>query len=402
MMSLILLAKKNQDGSFSVSMRAGDLVNHAFVDFYDDISGNGYQRSEPQRSKRGRDIAEYMERCVQERLPPRLFEMTANARSNQLKRYINFDPLDENHNLGLLCINPQNDRWLSIIDGGTRLLGIENALAQSVIDENLTFDLRLFDGLSLAEEIAQFLLINEKQKRVRTDLSLRVVQRKLDDDELSEEEKRVLQTVVPESDSWKFEASRIAGIMNQRPDSPWKGLIQMPNDKVTRPVKLQAFFTSLKPILTEPDLDGQFERIRKQQKTQKTEVIVRVLINFWNAVRRANPQAYEEPQTNVLWGSIGVNSCHIALAPIILSLLRNNEPDLTEERFYRIVKDTLIADYQRWYSTPGSKPAETYPVKKGDMPRMTGAANYVRQAKELENEWRAAIHSDTHTGNVKL
>ena len=402
MFTLNLLAKKNQDGSYSVSMRARDLVDHAFVDFYDDVSGTGYQRSEPQRTKRGRDIADYMERCVQEGLPPRLFEITANARSADSKEYVRYEPLDDNGDLGILYITPVFDRWLSIIDGGTRLLGIENALAHSIIIDNLTFDLRLFQGLSIAEEIAQFLLINEKQKRVRTDLSLRVVQRKLDENELSDKEKRVLQTVVPESDSWKFEASRIAGQMNNNPNSPWKGLIQMPNDKVTRPVKLQAFLTSLRPILIEPDLDGQFERIRKQERSSKGDVVLKILMNFWSAVRRANPQAYDEPQTNVLWGSIGVNSSHMALAPIILSLLRSSEPDLTEERFYRMIQEGLVADYARWFTTPGTKPSDTYPGDKGDMPRMTGAANYVRLAKDLEKEWRAAIHAETHSGRIKL
>lgn len=399
---LTLLAKKNQDKSYSVSMRGGDLVQHAFVDFYDDISGNGYQRREPQRTRRGRDIAEYMERCVQEGLPPRLFEMTANTRRHSSKPYVKYEPLDENGGIGLLYITPPSSRWLSIIDGGTRLLGIEYALANSTITTDLTFDLRLFTELSLAEEIAQFLLINEKQKRVRTDLSLRVVQRKLDEDKLSEEEKRVLTTVVPESDSWKFEASRIAGMINSREDSPWKGLIQMPNDTVTRPVKLQAFFTSLRPLLIDPDLNAKYDDVRKLNREKKDELVTKVLINFWNAVRRANTPAHDEPQTNVLWGSIGVNACHMALAPIMLGELRTPQPDLTEERLYRMVRDGSIADYPRWFSTPGKKPPDTYPGEKGEMPRMTGAANYVRVAKELEKEWRSNLHSETRTVQIKL
>lgn len=399
---LTLLAKKNQDMSYSVSMSAGDLVSHAFVDFYEDVTGNGYQRREPQRTRRGKDIAEYMERCVQEKLPPRLFEMTANARNISSKQYVKFDPLDDEGGIGLLYISPPSSRWLSIIDGGTRLMGIENALANSTIQPDLTFDLRLFNGLSIAEEIAQFLLINEKQKRVRTDLSLRVVQRKLDEDKLSEEEKRVLTTVVPESDSWKFEASRIAGMINGRDDSPWKGLIQMPNDNITRPVKLQAFFSSLRPLLIDPDLNAKYDEVRKLNRERKDELVTKVLINFWNAVRRANSQAHDEPQTNVLWGSIGVNACHMALAPIILGELRTPQPDLTEDRLYRMVKDGSIADYPRWFSTPGKKPSDAYPGEKGEMPRMTGAANYVRVAKELEKEWRSNLHSETRTQRIKL
>jgi hypothetical protein len=67
-----------------------------------------------------------------------------------------------------------------------------------------------------------------------------------------------------------------------------------------------------------------------------------------------------------------------------------------------MIEGGLIADYSRWFSMTGSKPADLYPGNKGDMPRMTGAANYVRVAKDLEKEWRAAIHADTHTGRIRL
>lgn len=79
---------------------------------------------------------------------------------------------------------------------------------------------RLFDRLSVAEEVALFLLINEKQKRVRTDLGVRVVQRYLDDGELTDTETRILNTVVPESDQRRYEASRVAGRLNRDSDSP--------------------------------------------------------------------------------------------------------------------------------------------------------------------------------------
>lgn len=402
MSTLELLAKRNQDESYSVSIKAFDLVQYGFVDFYNDSTGAGYQRNEPQRNRRGREIAQYIERCVQEKLPPRLFELTANVRDKGLT---NFDPLDElNHpDLGFLTVSDPHAKSLSIIDGGTRLLGIENALAQSIIDRDVTFDVRLFVGLSTAEEVAQFLLINEKQKRVRTDLSLRVVQKMLDDGDLADEETRILQTVVPETESWRYEASRIAGMMNSHPRSPWKGLIQMPGDKVTRPVKLQAFFHSLKTILNEPDLDRYFEKIREQERAKtKAEVISTILRNFWNAVKSVNLQAFEEPQTNVLWGSIGVNACHMALAPILLSSLRSSQADLSEARFVRILDGTTVADFDQWFTQKGTRDADSYPRNKGELPKMTGAANYVRLAKILENEWRSSIHSDLHTGRITL
>jgi DGQHR domain-containing protein len=261
MKTVELLAKRNGDGSYSVSYPSGDLVSDALVDFYNERTGTGYQRNETLRSKRGREIEEYVRRCVTEQMEPKLFEMTANARIEASSwRY---DPLDDHGRVGFLIVKvPENEKWLSMIDGGTRLLGIENALAHNVISEKMTFDVRVFVGLTLAEEIAQFLLINENQKKVRTDLSLRVVQRQLDDGQLSDQEKRALETVVPDTDAWRYEASRIAAQMNADVDSPWRNRIQMPGD-VTRPLTLQAFFTSLKPILADPDIKTLLEQMEK-------------------------------------------------------------------------------------------------------------------------------------------
>ena len=401
---LDLYGKKNQDGSYSVSFRASDLAKNAFVDFYDDSTGRGYQRLESLRAKRGREISAYIERCVRDDLPPRLFELTANAR--QQPGSDPFDPIDEEHVMGILQLAASDEPWLSVIDGGTRLLGIENALAAGIISPQTTFDVRVFVNLSIGEEIAQFLLINEKQKRVRTDLSLRVVQRQLDDDSLGEHEMKILQTVVPESDSWKFEASRIVGWLNARLDSPWQGLIKMPNDSRTRPVKLQAFFSSLKPLLTNPDLVSVISNMEKSgtlPTKSRAEFIYRILVNFWSGVRDANPEAAAEPRTNVLWGSIGVNACHIGLAPILVTILRSPEPDVTGEAFLTMHKQSEVADYPYWFTKPGTqKPKDSYPGDKGEAPRMTGAANYGRLGKQLETQWRSALHATPKKSTVRM
>lgn len=400
MNTIELLAKQNQEGSYSVSMKAGDLIRFAFVDFYDDTTGNGYQRNESTRVTRGNQIRDYMQRCKKDDLPPRLFELTANARVDNKK--VEFDKLDDDGILGILSVRYQTQvPWLCMIDGGTRLLGIQKALADGIISPNNTFDIRLFTNLSLAEEIAQFLLINDKQKRVRTDLSLRVVQRHLDNDELSVLEKKILQTVVPDTDSWKFSASRISGTMNTDQDSPWNNMIQMPGDKVTRPVKLQAFLTALRPLLVHPDLQAQFDQMEGSNNLQidgapvtKSDYIIKVLKNFWNAIRNVNPNAFEEPQTTVLWGSIGVSSSHIALAPIILSILESANPALTQDRFESVLKQTTTAEYEFWFTKAGAKkPKDAYPGQKGEAPRMAGAAGYKELGQKLEQEWRAAIHS---------
>ena len=403
--------KHNHDRSYSVSVKAGDLIRLHYVDFYNDTTGKGYQRDESTRATRGNAIRDYIKRCGQAGLPPQLFEITASLRARDGKTEWSWEPFDKGDSEtapGRLVLRHEaQEGVLSIIDGGTRLLGIEKALNEQVIEPGILLDVRLFTDLVLAHEISQFLLINDKQKKVRTDLGLRVVQRLLDEDDLSDDEKSVLSTVVPETDSWKFDASRIISRLNEEDASPWYGLIQMPGDKSTKPVKLQAMLTSLQPILRNDDLREDLKRREEKgqliiDKHRVTDItfITRVLRNFWTAVAQVNPAAHEEPTTNVLWGSIGASACHIALSPILQSILTRRKPDVSDSGFKRMLSHTMVSDYPEWFSRAGAKNPDFYPAKKGDATMRTGAANYRDLGRKLESDWRANLHADDGGGEV--
>jgi hypothetical protein len=144
--------------------------------------------------------------------------------------------------------------------------------------------------------------------------------------------------------------------------------------------------------LADKDLSDLMERFAEGQ--DETELVKKILINFWNAVAEVNPAAHEEPETNVLWGSIGVNACHIALSSILLSVLQSNKPDLSKQRFVSMLEGTTVSEYAAWFSKKGAKVETFYPGEKGEMTMMTGAANYKRVADALEKEWRAALYQD--------
>ena len=408
-----LLAKRNGDGSFSVSYPVGELVSDSFVDFYNEKTGTGFQRNESNRQARGRGVAEYIRRCARDNVDPKLFELTANARVGRpWCEYENdctssgwsYDHLDDKGTLGFLSFYPKKDKgWLSLTDGGTRELGLEIALSRGDLDEEWTIDVRVFPNLTLAQEISQFLLINDHQKKVRTDLGLRVVQRSLDEGNLSDDEIKTLQTVVPDTESWKFAASRIASEMNTASDSPWQNRIQMPSDP-PRSTTLQSFFTSLSPILKDPDIQLSIDQMIKagQVTTDSTEFVNQILKNFWNAVVEVNPRADDEPETNVLWAPIGSSACHIALAAILKTILDGSTPDLTIENFKGMMEGSAAQDYDFWYTKRGKYQADTYPKEKGDATIMTGASNYKRLGRQLEQEWRSNLHSNNSKKKVLL
>jgi DGQHR domain-containing protein len=386
-----------------VSISAEDLTRICYVDFYDESTGHGYQRLETLRERRGREVEEYLKRCNVNGVSPRLFELTANARTkgDRAIRDRGFDPLDEHSILGILTLTPRQAPFLSMIDGGTRELGIEKALASGAVKADDKFDIRIFVGLTIPEEIAMFLLINERHKRVRTDLGVRVVQGLLDEGKLTGAELKTLETVVPDTDAWRYEASRIAARLNSEADSPWRGLIQMPNDKTTRPIKLQAFWSSMNWLLTDADLNTKLGFLEADRllvadgsPVSKTDFLVKVLKNFWGAVAAENPRAFREPTTNVLVGSIGASACHMALAKLLITML--DEGNVSVDKFRAMVRDSEAADYAFWFNRRGSA-GDDYPGEKGEATTMIGHSGYLRGHKILEKSWRSALHANSMT-----
>jgi len=405
MNDISLLAKQNSDGSYSVAMKADLLVKHAFVDFYDEATGKGYQRNETQRAARGRLIERYIARCEVANTKPALFEMTANARPLEGQELDwEFEPLDDDGELGWLHFRSIHV-FLSMIDGGTRLLGITNALGKGILDPSTKLDLRIYVGASLAKEVAYFLLINETQKKVRTDLSLRVVQRLMDSGTLKNDELDLLKSADKGTDGWQFDAIRIASSLNSDAASKWHSRVQMPGD-TARCAPLQAYFTSMNTLLNNKTIEKTLLEAGERGEltvdglpTNLREFLTRVLRNFWEAVSLVNPDANAEPETNVLWAPIGANSHHIALASVLATLLSMNDYDFTVGRFEAMINESYTEDYDYWYTKKGSA-RDMYPHDKGEATKMTGQGNYKRLADELEEQWRAKLHADLGKGVI--
>lgn len=403
MAQITLQAKRNSDRSYSTAIRGDLLVTHAFVDFYNEATGLGYQRNETQRATRGRAIEAYIRRCVAANIEPALFELTANARVKDSDW--SFVATDNESEFGILTLTSSEDAFVSLVDGGTRFLGIQNALAKNLMSPDTKFDVRIFVGMELPEEIGMFLLINDTQKKVRTDLGLRVVQRLLDESNLTERQLEILQTSVPETDSWKYESSRMASALNGDPDSNWYQRVQMPGEG-TRSIALQAFFSSLQSLLIDQDIKDELKNAEDRgdllidgKKVMVTPFLIRVLRNFWEAVGIVNPDANSEPESTVLWAPIGANSHHMALAKIINSMLATNDFGFGVERFRAMIEESHTAMYEYWFTKKGTK-LPYYPKEKGDATTMTGVANYKRVAEMLEKEWRAKLHSDKAGGPI--
>jgi hypothetical protein len=413
---LDLLVKRNSDGSYSAKVSAGDLIKYAFVDFYNDTTGEGYQRNESGRDQRGRQIELYMGRAIRAQREPALFEMTGNIRPGRVQR-TKFEALDVSGELGIFKITfVVGARFLSMIDGATRLLGIEKAVASGIADAELKFDVRVFDQIPFAEEVAYFLLINDTQKKVRTDLSLRVVQQLFDNGKIRDgsDEFVLLQNVLPSSEYWKYKAVRMVGELNNNPRSRWFQRIQMPGDPPQN-IALQAYFSSLKQILNNAKIVEPIKAKIEQglvfigdrqliDKEDYDQYLLAVLNNFWEAIAGANEgRAYREPDTTVLWAPIGVSAHNFALSPILAQLmLQKKDWNFSIERFGKMLKNSLTDNYEFWYTKSGQNATDTYPKHKGDATIMTGLANYGRLAEQLERDWALTLFQDVDDTRVSI
>ena len=71
-------------------------------------------------------------------------------------------------------------------------------------------------------------------------------------------------------------------------------------------------------------------------------------------------------------------------------------------RFVNMLTGSHVDEYEFWFTKKGKHPAEQYPTERGDATLMSGAANYKRLAKELEQSWRANLHTNSTKVVVKI
>ena len=391
----------NPDGSYSVLMRVGDLLTNAFVDYYNDVTGEGYQRYEVNTPKRAEGIADYIQECKSRNVPYFLRDLECNARGlGNGEAHFKASDADSRH--GHLTLPVKNEPYIAVIDGGTRLLGIAKAVERGTMTEDDVVALRLHFNESGVLEAVLFETINGKQKLVRSDLATRQLQVMADRQGLTDNDVNLIRTLLPANETWQLKAIRIAGNLNRAADGPWHDRIQMPGIinfdsegkpvlPETKPIKAQSFAVSLKPFLEgETGAAGQIKRAMALPGFS----IERLLSNIWTAIADVNPDYDMEPRTGVLWGAIGVTSVHIAVAKLVERILRSEEkPNLKADRFAGIFDKTAIADYEYWFTRKGDREDFGYPDRtdKGPATGMVGSANHAKLGEMLWQQMLAAL-----------
>jgi len=225
--------------------------------------------------------------------------------------------------------------WLK--DGQHRVRGIVYAIKEMNVDLS---DFEVPVTISFGdryEEAKDFVITNKTQKGVRTDLAERFLQQAVSREGYAklrmDLEKGVLPRSIFADIEWRPRAVEIADELNEK--SPiWRGRIRPPNVSLPSATVSQKSFTdSLEPFLTHEDF-----------KDLPKDIQIKILDNYWLAIRDIIKDAFESPKEYVIQKTTGVFVFN-GLLPTIAKYCKDpntGKYELTYARFKEVL--SKIAD----------------------------------------------------------
>ena len=345
----------DQDGItlYVTSLPARVIADIGVVDTWNpDLPENdgeqGYQREVVQ--SHAKQIARFLLDPEHNRLMPTAATLCA-------RRPLEFTPVSHNgeaQSFGTLSLTPP----IYIVDGQHRTAGF--TLAAEEDEEIAAFErpVVIMEGVGKLEEIRQFQTINATAKRVRTDLADRLLKQLGEFDEPSK--------------SWKAVAIEVSDVLNTTPKGPWVGRITMPNGN--RGVATQRTMTESLKLVTTGVL-----------RPTDVTTIAGALNNFWGALRKLMPEAFENPRDYVLQKSVGVFAFNEVAAEVFLRCFADGR-DFTQEKMYSLLRGTgEYVDPTFWLSRS----------KGGTAPNYGGRGGFSALAHEIIAELPTGVESDS-------
>ena len=278
--SAVRITQKNPDVNLYVTalpLRA--LLGRFKPDTYATDNPQGYQR--PVTPSRVRKLSEYV-RNEEGMLPTSILLC---IRQPHRAEFQSTDGQPEGGQAGILSVDPSIPMW--VVDGQHRLFGLERAMKKDKAKWLADYPLPvvIVDGIDAYEEMRYFHVINTRQKGVPTD----IVDRHLL--AMREAEGSALIDREGEKNYRRARATKLADQLNSDPQSPWRGMIRMPGEKL-RPehtMRQHSVVTSLDPVLS----DSLVQRASDEDAWK-------LLINYWRAARELWQSAFETPQEYVI------------------------------------------------------------------------------------------------------
>lgn len=329
---------------YNAVMSATQIVSNYKVDIWHPSNPDGYQRaiSLPRAKKFGRFVSTEIS-------PPAILVNIRNEDKDRVS-YVN----------GQLEIPDDVPIWF--VDGQHRAAGLAE-LVESAAEKygNIQFPIVIMMGEEIYDEAKQFVIINTSQKRVRTDLGERFLQKQAK----IEGTEKMLQKGIRNIE-WVPTAIEVVDSLNTTSGGVWYNLIRLPNEpKGTTIVSQKAFSDSLKPLLKE---DGRYFR-------RSVSYVSPIISRYWEAIKEVCPEPFDNPEGYVMLKTTGVVSLH-SILPRIVQRLNTDSP--TKEQFVEVLrKIPSITEDAKWQSP------------EGDYSIMTGQKGFLIIKMELLDELEA-------------
>lgn len=361
MKSLIITAicgKQKGRRIFSGILNAEDLINVTTIDHYrshlkPDDPKQGYQRP-PERTRITKIGSYLIQNIVNDDggTGNGLFPTAVTLAARRELQY------DEN----TLKLTLPLDEKLQIVDGQHRIEGLRYAIEEKGEDYLRDFPIPfvIMETPSRMVEMIQFRTINGTAKAVRTDLVNAI---------LTATAAASGDVFVSEKDKWRVIVTRVVDRLDKDPESPWHGLILMPDEAGSpkgsdgKVVRATSFMTSLKPVY---DALEYFRFLKERNDLKgKSDLVFEVVAPFWSALMEVVPDAFEEPKQYVIQKTPGLFSLHKLLtADLIPYMSKNDMDDWKVEHFIRILgQSPEITDPGFWHKNSGR--ASAYGSMKG-------------------------------------
>lgn len=285
-------------------IRAADLLEVGVIDSWDpnkgwDIQCQGYQRESYEKHYKA--IAGFLRNNSDALLPT---SVLLSARTSE-QGILNFAVIDNAVDDSFGYLEVPKSYPLYIVDGQHRMQGLMHAikeLGQNNLQDFLLPVVVLYDA-SKVEELSQFHLVNDRQKRISTNLALALL------GTVVEDQPNVAKILVGPKGAWKIRAIMIAITLNEgtEPDNLWVGRISLPNEPrgPTAAATLASFVNSIQPFFS-----GAYSR--KLSNLQLREY----LIKFWAALNAIMPRPFQSPRDYVTQRTTGVYSLNRVAAEL--------------------------------------------------------------------------------------
>ncbi|MBT5406221.1 MAG: DGQHR domain-containing protein [Gammaproteobacteria bacterium] len=325
--------KQNNTVGYMVNVKASEVQNLVGIDQKTSSNKNGYQR--PQSPSRVKSFQKFM----QSEFCP--VPLVANIRVADGK-------ISYNDKTGILTIDNKLSSEGPIIwicEGQHRYWGYIGLYEENEVDVDIPF---VLVNESREWEIANFYVINKKQRAIPTDLAeiAAMAYQESTGREISG---------VSIADTRKM-AIKLAEKLNSSPRSPFYNRIQITGNHVVSTIKANSFHVAIEEV------------IKASQKVWPDEVLVaknaeKLIVNAWKAIFEMMPDATrgEDHKKYVVLKTAGIFVFNRIIAETVDSL--NNFNMTTQDDYYKLFtsEDMRNFMYDDWWSVKGD-PSSNIPT----------------------------------------